>query len=162
MKDVEKNDSCKACDYKLSSVRDKKKEIIKKYEIRPVSEWITITKNSIHSMTSKTIVAKDSSLVNQDVISVKDVAGIEDLEFLTDKDAVTDCNELDVNVEEAVAGMKELEFNNDNDKNSSTVVLDIDAPVVKEKKVEEKLNTISAAVTDSDLIDEKNNFLADD
>ena len=85
MKDVEKNDSCKACDDKLSSVRDKKKEIIKKYEIKPVSEWITITKNSIHSMTSKTIIAVDSSIVNQDVISVKDVAGIEDLEFLTDK-----------------------------------------------------------------------------
>ena len=81
---------------------------------------------------------------------------------MTDKDVVTDCNELDVNVEEVVAGMKELEFNNDNDKNSSTIVLDIDAPVVKEKKVEEKLNTISAAVTDSDLIDEKNNFLMDD
>ena len=73
-----------------------------------------------------------------------------------------DCNELDVNVEEAIAGMKELKFNNDNDKNSSTIVLDIDAPVVKEKKVEEKLNTISAAVTDSDLIDEKNDFLVDD
>ena len=127
-----------------------KKKIIKKYEIKPVSEWITIAKNSIHSMTSKTIVAEDSSIVNQDVTSVKDAAGIENLEFLTDKDVVTDCNELDVNVEEVVAGMKELEFNNDNDKNSSSVVLDIDAPVVKEKKVEEKLNTVSAAVTDSE------------
>ena len=58
--------------------------------------------------------------------------------------------------------MKDLEFNNDNDKNSSTVVFDIDAPVVKEKKLEEILNTISATVTDSDLIDEKNNFLADE
>ena len=37
-------------------------------------------------MTSKTIVADDSSIVNQDVISVKDDAGIEDLEFLTDKE----------------------------------------------------------------------------
>ena len=37
-------------------------------------------------MTSKTIVADDSSFVNQDVISVKDVAGIEDLAFLTDKE----------------------------------------------------------------------------
>ena len=55
LKEVEKNDSCKACDDKLSSVRDKEKGIIKKYEIKPVSEWIDITKNSIHNMTSKTL-----------------------------------------------------------------------------------------------------------
>ena len=70
----------------MSSVRDKKKEIIEKYEIKTVKEWIDITKDSIHNMTSKTIVADDSSFVNQDVISVKDVAGIEDLAFLTDKE----------------------------------------------------------------------------
>ena len=100
----------------MSSVRDKEKGIIEKYEIKLVSEWIDITKNSIHNMTSKTIVPEDSSIVNQDVVSVKDVGDIKDLEILTDKDVVTDCNELDVNVEEAVAGMKELAFNNDNDK----------------------------------------------
>ena len=82
-------------------------------------------------MTSQTIVPEDSSIVNQDVVSVKDVDGIEDLEILSDKDVLTDCNELDVNVEEAVAGMKKLEFSNENDKNSSTFVLDIEALVVK-------------------------------
>ena len=109
-------------------------------------------------MTSQTIVPENSSIVNQDVVSVKDVGGIEDLEILSDKDVVTDCNELDVNVEEAVAGMKELEFSNENDKNSSTVVLDTEALVAKEKEEEENLNTISTAVIDSDVIDEKNNF----
>ena len=56
------------------------------------------------------------------------------MEILSDKDVLTDCNELDVNVEEAVAGIKELEFSNENDKNSSTVVLDTEALVVKKKK----------------------------
>ena len=51
---------------------------------------------------------------------------------------MTDCNEIDVTVEDAVAGMKDLEFNNDNDKISS------------------------AAINDSDVIDDKNNFVADD
>ena len=51
-KEVEKNDYCKACDDKLSVVHEKK-NIIKKYEIKTVAEWIDITKDSIHSMTSK-------------------------------------------------------------------------------------------------------------
>ena len=37
-----------------------------------------------------------------------------------------------------------------------------DAPVMKDKKVEERLNSISAAVNDSDVIGEKNNFVADE
>ena len=59
-----------------------KKGIIKKYEIKPVLEWIDITKNSIHNMTSKTIVPEDSSIVNQDVVSVKDVGDIDFVNFL--------------------------------------------------------------------------------
>ena len=42
---------CKACDDKLSSVRDKKKEIIEKYEIKTTKEWIDFTKDSIHNLT---------------------------------------------------------------------------------------------------------------
>ena len=112
----------------MSSVHDKKKEIIEKYKIKTTKEWIDFTKDSIHDMTSKTIVPEDSSIVNQDVVSVKDFGGIDDLEILSD----------DVNVEEAVAGMKEFEFSNENDKNSSTVVSDIETLVVKEKE-EEKI-----------------------
>ena len=37
-----------------------------------------------------------------------------------------------------------------------------DTPVENEKIVEEKLNTISASVNDSDKIDDENNFVADD
>ena len=85
--------------------------------------------------------------------------------------------------------MKDLEFNNDNDKISSAAINDSDViddknnfvaddkiievkenvekdandtPVVNEKIVEEKLNTISVAVNDSDVIDDKNNFVADE
>ena len=96
-------------------------------------------------MTSKKVVPEDSSIVNQDVVSVKDVGGIDVLEFFSD----------DVNVEEAVAGIKELKFSNVNDKNSSTVVSDIEALVVKEKEELKNINKFSAAVTDSDLNDEK-------
>ena len=100
-------------------------------------------------MTSKKIVPEDSSIVNQDVVSVKDVGGIDVLEFFSD----------DVNVEETVAGIKELEFSNVNDKNSSTFVSDIEGLVVKEKKELKNINKFSAAVTDSDLNDEKIIFL---
>ena len=79
---------------------------------------------------------------------------VEELNVKTNSIVVTGCNEIDVNVEKDVAGMKDLEFMNDKDKNISTVVFDIDALVVKEKKVEEKLNTISATVNDSDIIDD--------
>ena len=34
--------------------------------------------------------------------------------------------------------------------------------LLRMKKVEKKLNTISASVNDSDKIDDKNNFVADD
>ena len=74
-------------------------------------------------MESKTIVPEDLSIVIQDVVSVKDVGGIDELEILSDV----------VNVEEAVVGMKELEFSIVN-----TVASEIEALVVKEK--EEKKN----------------------
>ena len=114
---VERNDFCKGCADKLSSIHEKK--TIKKYEIKTVTEWITKTRDSIHSLTSKTNVPEDLSIVIQDVVSVKDVGGIDDLEILSDV----------VNVEETVAGMKEFEFSNVN-----TVVSDIEALVVKEKE----------------------------
>ena len=37
-----------------------------------------------------------------------------------------------------------------------------DTPVENEKIVEEKINTSSASINDSDIIDDKNNFVADD
>ena len=110
----------------------KKKAIIEKYDLRTVSEWITITKDSNHSMTSKTIVPENSSIYNQDVVSVKDVGGIDELEIFS----------YDVNVEEAVAGINELEFSNVNDKNGSTVVSDIEALVVKVKEEQKNLKKI--------------------
>ena len=93
---------------------------------------------------------------------------------------MTDCNEIDVNVVEAVTGMKYLVYMDDKvieeviveikDKKISTVVTDFDALVVKdlenaadkiieEKKVEEKVNTNSAAENDLDVIGEKNNLV---
>ena len=81
---------------------------------------------------------------------------------------------------EAVTGMKYLVYMDDKvieeviveikDKNISTVVTDFDALVVKdlenaadkiieEKKVEEKVNTNSAAENDLDVIGEKNNLV---
>ena len=68
------------------------------------------------------------SIVIQDVVSVKDVGGIDELEILSDV----------VNVEETVAGMKEFEFSNVN-----TVVSDIEALVVKEKEEQKNKNKIS-------------------
>ena len=85
--------------------------------------------------------------------------------------------------------MKDLEFNNDNDKISSAAINDSDViddknnfvaddkiievkenvekdaktiPVVNGKIVEEKLNTVSAAVNESVVIGEKNDFVADE
>ena len=88
----------------------------------PVSEWISKTRANIHmledsvqSLTSKTV-PEDLSIVIQDVVSVKDVGGIDKLENLSDV----------VIVEEAVAGMKQLDL----------------ALVVKEKeekKIEKKI-----------------------
>ena len=86
----------------------RKKYIIKKYEIKTVAEWIDITKDSIHSMTSKKKF-DDSLIDNQDVIAMKDVADMEDLGIVADKEVeelkaktistvVTDGNEIDVNV----------------------------------------------------------------
>ena len=49
---VEINDFWKGCADKLSSIHEKK--TIEKYDIKTVSEWITKTKDSIHSLTSKT------------------------------------------------------------------------------------------------------------
>ena len=63
-----------------------RKKMIKKYDIKTVAEWIHITKDSIHSMTSKKMVVDDSSIDNQDGIVVKAVADMEDLEIVTDKE----------------------------------------------------------------------------
>jgi len=71
--------------------------------------------DSVQSLTSKTV-PEDLSIVIQDVVSVKDVGGIDKLENLSDV----------LIVEEAVAGMKQLEL----------------ALVVKEKeekKIEKKI-----------------------
>ena len=127
---VKNNEFCKGCADKLTSIHEKNKNNIEKHGFKPVSEWISITKANIHiledsvqSLTSKTV-PEDLSIVIQDVVSVKDVGGIDELENLSDV----------VIVEETVAGMKELEFSNVN-----TVVSDIEALVVKEKEEQKKI-----------------------
>ena len=90
-KEVEVNDYCKSCDDKLSTVYEKK--MIKKYDIKTVAEWIHITKDSIHSMTSKKMVVDDSSIDNQDVIVVKDVDKNKDVKSVKGINIVEVANE---------------------------------------------------------------------
>ena len=123
---VERNEFCKGCADKLSLIHEKNKNNIEKHGLKSVPYWISTTResihileDSIHSLTSKTV-PEDLSIVIQDVVSVKDVGGIDELEILSDV----------VNVEEAVAGMKQLEL----------------ALVVKEK--EEQKNKTKNSVDD--------------
>ena len=70
-----------------------RKKMIKKYDIKTVAEWIHITKDSIHSMTSKKMVVDDSSIDNQDVIVVKDVDKNKDVKSVKGINIVEVANE---------------------------------------------------------------------
>ena len=90
----------------MSLIHEKNKNNIEKHGFKTFPEWITTTREYIHiledsiqSLTSKTV-PEDLSIVIQDVVSVKDVGGIDKLENLSDV----------VIVEEAVTGMKQLEL----------------------------------------------------
>ena len=60
--------------------------MIKIYDIKTVAEWIEANKHFINSMTSNKMIVDDSSIDNQDVIVVKAVENMEDLEILADKE----------------------------------------------------------------------------
>ena len=60
--------------------------MIKIYDIKTVTEWIDANKHFINSMTSNKMIVDDSSIDNQDVIVVKAVENMEDLEIVADKE----------------------------------------------------------------------------
>ena len=61
-------------------------KMIKIYDIKTVTEWIDANKHFINSMTSNKMIVDDSSIDNQDVIVVKAVENMEDLEIVADKE----------------------------------------------------------------------------